>query len=225
MASEIRIALVDGDADILLGRREVLESSPEIKVILEEDNAYRALERIPEALIDVLLIDQRLQGNDGSWLVEQLARVYLETNQPVPKIIMTAPYFDGALLISSIRAGASDLVTQDAGSAQLVEAVFNAVNAESDFNPKDLLRTFTELSSEADDAGLFLFNLGQTSDRERDVLRLLLQGNSEFEIADRIDAPKYRIRKTLDDLQLRCGFITRSQLLLALFESAGKIAL
>jgi DNA-binding NarL/FixJ family response regulator len=225
MGSEFRVAIVDGDADILFGRRAVLESQAGIKVVLEEDNANRALERLPEALVDVILVDQRLQGNDGAWLVENLSEKYLASNDGHPVIIMTAPYFDGDLLIASIRAGAADLVTQDSGSEQLIQAVFNAVHKEKDFNPETLLRTFNDLALAKADSVLFLLQLGELSDRERDVLRFLIQGISEYAIADRIDAPKYRVKKILDELQARCGFITRNQLLLALFEAEGRIAL
>jgi DNA-binding NarL/FixJ family response regulator len=72
---------------------------------------------------------------------------------------------------------------------------------------------------------LFLLKLGELNNRERDVLRFLIQGISEYAIAERIDAPKYRVKKILDELQARCGFITRNQLLLALFEAEGRIAL
>lgn len=225
MSTEIRVAIVDGDADIRFGRRAVLESQPEIKVVLEEDNANRALDRLPDALVDVILVDQRLQGNDGAWLIEKLSEKYLTGEDGRPVVIMTAPYFDADLLIASIRAGAADLVTQDAGSEQLIQSVLGAVHRDKDFNPETLLRTFTEIAPKKADSVLFLLQLGELSDRERDVLRFLIQGNSEFEIAVRIDAPKYRVKTILDDLQARCGFISRSQLLLALYEAEGRIAL
>ena len=225
MDAQIRVAIVDGDAEIRFGRRLVLEAQPEIKIVLEEDNANRALDRLPEALVDVVLVDQRLQGNDGAWLVARLSEAYAENHEAKPVIIMTAPYFDTALLMTSIRSGASDLVTQDTGAEQLVQAVVNSMHKDKDFDPKYLLRTFTDLAAPKNDPMMFLLNLGELSDRERDVLRFLLQGVSEFEIANRIDAPKYRVRKVLDEIQARCGFISRNQLLLALYEAEGRIAL
>lgn len=225
MTQQIRVGIVEGDADILFGRRAVLEAQADIKIVLEEDNANRALERIPEALVDVLLIDQRLQGNEGVWLVTELGKHYLGQDQPAPVMIMTAPYFDNQLLVAAIRAGATDLITQDAGSQQLVEAVFNAANKDPNYSPEHLLRLFTEIALEAQDSMLFLLKLGDLSERERDVLRMLLHGRSEFDIAERIDAPKYRVRKILDDIQGRCGLVTRNQLLLALVEAEGRIAL
>jgi DNA-binding NarL/FixJ family response regulator len=138
---------------------------------------------------------------------------------------MTAPYYSDELLIAAIRAGANDLVTQDMGPEQLLEAIFRITNKDNDFETDALLRKFVELQIAVDESPVFLIRLGELTDREREVIRLLLHGNSEFEIAKRIDAPKYRVKQILDDMQKRTHINTRTQLLLALFESEGRLAL
>lgn len=225
MTDQIRIALVDGDEDIKAGRKLVIESESDLRIVLEEDNAIRALERIPEALVDVLIIDQRLKAQDGAWLIQKLRESFFSDDNLDAKIIMTAPYYSDELLIAAIRAGANDLVTQDMGPEQLLEAIFRITNKDNDFETDTLLRKFVELQIAADESPVFLIRLGDLTDREREVIRLLLHGNSEFEIAKRIDAPKYRVKQILDDMQKRTHINTRTQLLLALFESEGRLAL
>lgn len=225
LTKDVRIAIVDGDVDIRAGRKAVIESIPDLKVVLEEDNALRALERIPEALVDVIIIDQRLQAHDGAWLIEKL-RAALDVDEALAaKIIMTAPYFSDELLIAAVRAGANDLVTQDLGPNQLLEAIFRAANKDADFEPDALLRKFVELKLPTNDSAVFMIRLGDLSERERDIIRMLLHGVSEFEIAKRIDAPKYRVKQILDDMQKRTLTSTRTQLLLALYEAEGRLAL
>ena len=225
MSNDVRIALVDGDYDILQGRRAVIESVPGFSVVLEESNAIEALSRIPDALVDVLVIDQRLKAKDGSWLIAQLNELSLQSDEPRPHIILTAPYYDDALLISAIRAGADDLVTQDAGPKQLIDSIASQIDKGKDFESEDLLRRFSELGIGYDSMSTFLVRLGELDDRERDVIRLMLHGTSEHDISARIDAPKYRVKQILDDIQRRCQLVTRAQLLLALFESEGRLAL
>ena len=225
LTKEIRIAIVDGDDDIRAGRKAIIESISDLKVVLEEDNALRALERIPEALIDVMIIDQRLQAQDGAWLIEKLRDALDIDDALSAKIIMTAPYFSDELLIAAIRAGANDLVTQDLGPEQLLESIFRAANKDSDFEPDLLLRKFVELKLSTEESTVFLIRLGDLDGREREIIRLLLHGVSEFEIARRIDAPKYRVKQILDDIQKRTLTKTRTQLLLALFEAEGRLAL
>ncbi len=225
LTNQIRIALVDGDEDIKAGRKLVIESEDDLRIVLEEDNAIRALERIPEALVDVLIIDQRLKAQDGAWLIQKLRESFFSDDNLDAKIIMTAPYYSDELLIAAIRAGANDLVTQDMGPEQLLQAIFRITNKDNDFETDTLLRKFVELQIAADESPVFLIRLGDLTDREREVIRLLLHGNSEFEIAKRIDAPKYRVKQILDDMQKRTHINTRTQLLLALYESEGRLAL
>ncbi len=225
MTDNIRIALIDGDVDIRAGRKLVIESEPDLRIVLEEDNALRALDRIPEALVDVLIIDQRLQGQDGAWLIASLREKFLASGETDARIIMTAPYYSDDLLIAAIRAGANDLVTQDMGPDQLLEAIFRISNKDNDFETDSLIRKFVELQIAADESPVFLIRLGDLTDREREVVRLLLRGVSEFEISRRIDAPRYRVKQIIDDLQKRTLTNTRTQLLLALFESEGRLAL
>ncbi len=225
LTNQIRIALVDGDEDIKAGRKLVIESEDDLRIVLEEDNAIRALERIPEALVDVLIIDQRLKAQDGAWLIQKLRESFFSDDNLDAKIIMTAPYYSDELLIAAIRAGANDLVTQDMGPEQLLQAIFRITNKDNDFETDILLRKFVELQIAADESPVFLIRLGDLTDREREVIRLLLHGNSEFEIAKRIDAPKYRVKQILDDMQKRTHINTRTQLLLALYESEGRLAL
>jgi DNA-binding NarL/FixJ family response regulator len=225
LTNQIRIALVDGDEDIKAGRKLVIESEDDLRIVLEEDNAIRALERIPEALVDVLIIDQRLKAQDGAWLIQKLRESFFSDDNLDAKIIMTAPYYSDELLIAAIRAGANDLVTQDMGPEQLLQAIFRITNKDNDFETDILLRKFVELQIAADESPVFLIRLGDLTYREREVIRLLLHGNSEFEIAKRIDAPKYRVKQILDDMQKRTHINTRTQLLLALYESEGRLAL
>lgn len=225
LANHIRIAIVDGDEDILAGRMAVIESEELLQIVLQEDNAMRALERIPEALVDVILIDQRLQAQDGAWLISKLRELPVDVDAPKLKIIMTAPYYSDDLLIAAIRAGANDLVTQDMGPEALLAAIFKIADRETDFETDALLRKFVELKLPADTSPVFLIRLGDLTDREREVIRLFLHGVSEFQISKQIDAPKYRVRQILDDIQARTQISTRSQLLLSLYESEGKVAL
>jgi DNA-binding NarL/FixJ family response regulator len=225
LTDQIRIALVDGDEDIKAGRKLVIESEDDLRIVLEEDNAIRALERIPEALVDILIIDQRLKAQDGAWLIQKLRESFFSDDNLDAKIIMTAPYYSDELLIAAIRAGANDLVTQDMGPEQLLQAIFRITNKDNDFETDMLLRKFVELQIAADESPVFLIRLGDLTDREREVIRLLLHGNSEFEIAKRIDAPNYRVKQILDDMQKRTRVNTRTQLLLALYESEGRLAL
>lgn len=219
MSGELRIGLIDGDDLIRAGRRLLIDSQFGLKVVFEEANADRAFEKIPQLLLDVLVIDHRLQGSDGITLAAKLVEALSADGQRLPAIIVTGPYFTPELQLAAIRAGATDLVTQDSSPEELLKAIRSteAKDDEPDFRElHEFLRTNADASHSN---ALFLLRMGQVPDREKRLLDLFACGLTDDEIAARMDLPRYRVRKVLQAAVAHFSFATRSQLFLALFES------
>ncbi len=91
--SSFRIALIDGDAAIRSGRRLLLDSQDDMQVVYEESQALRALETLPDLLVDAIVIDHRLQGMDGVSLAKELVARISSQEQSIPAVIITGSYF------------------------------------------------------------------------------------------------------------------------------------
>lgn len=219
MANELRVGLVDGDALIRGGRRMVINAQPDLRVVFEEDNGLKALERIPDLLIDVLVIDHRLKGIDGIELAKRLVEALTQAQQPVPRILMTGPYFSRELQMASIRAGALDLVTQEHGPEELVRGIRSAASKDDEPDFAGLLEFLNESQAEHLGAQVFLMRLGELTEKEQAVLDLFEATMSSEQIAAALDIPKYRVKQIFDKVIRRCGLATRAQLFLALFEA------
>jgi DNA-binding NarL/FixJ family response regulator len=219
MGLDLRIGLIDGDEDIRFGRRQIIDSQHDLKVVLEEGDFESALHRAPEALIDVLVIDQRLRGGDGMALAKGLIGRYLDEDSKIPAIILTGSYFSDELHLAALRSGASDLVTQEARPEELLKAIRStAVKDDQPDYPK--LRVFLDRMQHAKVASPdFLLKLGDLTEKEKWVLDLFASGVSQDDVAVELDAPKYRVRQILQSAQRKCGFATLSQLFIALYES------
>jgi two-component system, NarL family, response regulator DevR len=219
MGLDLRIGLIDGDEDIRFGRRQIIDSQNDLKVVLEDGTYETALERAPEALIDVLVIDHRLRGGDGMSLSRDLIQKYLADDSKFPAIIMTGPYFSDELKLASMRAGASELVTQDARPEALLRAI-RSTAAKDDQPDYVALRDFLDRMEHSKIASPeFLMKLGDLTEKEKWVLDLFASGISQDEVAAELDAPKYRVRQILQSAQRKCGFATLSQLFIALYEA------
>lgn len=219
MGLDLRIGLIDGDEDIRFGRRQIIDSQNDLKVVLEDGTYQSSLERAPEALIDVLVIDHRLRGGDGMSLSRDLIQKYLTDNSKIPAIIMTGPYFSDELKLASMRAGASELVTQDARPEALLRAI-RSTAAKDDQPDYVALREFLDRMEHSKIASPeFLMKLGDLTEKEKWVLDLFASGISQDEVAAELDAPKYRVRQILQSAQRKCGFATLSQLFIALYEA------
>jgi DNA-binding NarL/FixJ family response regulator len=219
MALDLRIGLIDGDDDIRFGRRQIIDSQNDLQVVLEDGFYASSLLRVPEALVDVLVIDHRLRGGDGLSLSTALIERYLEDGAKTPAIIITGPYFSEELKLASLRAGASELVTQDARPTELLHAIRASATKDDqpDFNK---LREFLDRMQHSKVASPeFLMKMGDLNEKEKWVLDLFASGVSQDEVAAELETPKYRVRQILESAQRKCGFATLSQLFIALYES------
>ena len=219
MSSELRIGLIDGDEDIRFGRRQIIDSQSDLRVVLEDGGLQSALSRVPEALIDVLVIDHRLHGGDGISLASELIRIMLADGAKVPAIVMTGAYFSDELQLASMRAGAADLVTLDGSPEDLLRAIRSSASKDDQPDYVDLRKFLDRMRHSQIASPEFLLKLGDLTEKEKWVLDLFAAGVPQDQVALELDAPKYRVRQILQSAQRKCGFATLTQLFLALYES------
>lgn len=213
---QIRVGIIEADEDIRFGRRLLIDSQKDCRVVFEEESANGALERAPDALLDVLLIDHRVRGLDGISLIEKLIPLYQSVNSNVPAIILTGPYFSYELLLASVSAGATDLVTLDSDSGELLKSIRSSISKDSelDFESlKQLLKRAKETNFTFKD---ILVNLGGLDEKEAQVLEQFRYGLDDEAIASALDMPKYRVRKSIESILAKCSLATRAQLFLAI---------
>jgi DNA-binding NarL/FixJ family response regulator len=220
--SSFRIALVNGDAAIRAGKRLLIDSQTDMKVVYEESIAAKALEVLPELLVDVVVIDHRLQGMDGVSLSKQLIARLSASEQRLPTIVITGAYFTSELLMASIRAGATELVTQDASSADLLDAIRKSRRSMVDVKLKpfaDFLDTTDYVPVVAVD---YLLNLAQLSVEEKELVEAVALAEDLDEIAKHLGLSRSRIRELLENTMRTFGCATIEQLYLVIRDSSKR---
>ncbi|MEY3845782.1 MAG: hypothetical protein RJA66_49 [Actinomycetota bacterium] len=219
MAFDLRIGLIDGDDDIRSGKRQIIDSQEDIKVVLEDGTLDGALARVPEALIDVLVIDHRLRGGDGVSLANGLTSRYLSDDSKIPAYVMTASYRSDDLALKSMRAGADFLVTQDMRPEELLKAIRSSASKRDQPDYEALHDFLDHMEHPKFASPEFILKLGDLTEKEKWVLDLFAEGTPQDEVAIQLDAPKYRVRQILQSAQRKCGFATLTQLYIAMYES------
>ena len=197
MSEILRIGLIDADADIRFGRRMLIDSQDDCKVVFEEEQGADALLRAPEALIDVLVIDHRVRGMDGIALVDKLIPLYHSANSDVPAIILTGQHFSYELLLAAIAAGATDLVTLDSTSAELLKSIRSAAVSEDALDFESLRSLMARARGVEFDVPDILVKLGTLDEKESAVLAEFKTGSDDEQIAKALDTPKYRVRPAM----------------------------
>lgn len=193
-----------------------------MKVVYEESIAAKALEVLPELLVDVVVIDHRLQGMDGVSLSKQLIARLSESEQRLPTIVITGAYFTSELLMASIRAGATELVTQDASSADLLDAIRKSRRNMVDVKLKPFADFLDTTAYEPVAAVDYLLNLAQLSAEEKELVEALALAEDLDEIAKNLGLSRSRIRELLENTMRTFGCATIEQLYLVIRDSSKR---
>ena len=119
----MRVAILDGDPMIIAGKRLLIDSQPDLLIVYEQADALQAIEELPETLIDVILIDQRLRRLDGVSAAGLLVQAYRDSNQAVPAMVLSAPYSSDELRSAAAAAGIDQVVTIESEPAALIGAI------------------------------------------------------------------------------------------------------
>ena len=193
-----------------------------MKVVYEESIAAKALEVLPELLVDVVVIDHRLQGMDGVSLSKQLIARLSASEQRLPTIVITGAYFTSELLMASIRAGATELVTQDASSADLLDAIRKSRRNMVDVKLKPFADFLDTTAYEPVVAVDYLLNLAQLSAEEKELVEALALAEDLDGIAKNLGLSRSRIRELLEKTMRTFGCATIEQLYLVIRDSSKR---
>jgi DNA-binding NarL/FixJ family response regulator len=211
----LRIGIIDADEDIRFGRRMLIDSQDDCQVVFEDDSAESSKLRAPEAALDVLLIDHRVRGLDGVSLISKLIPIYQENKVEMPPVIMTGAYFSSELLLASIAAGATDLVTLDSQSQDLLKAIRSAAGSEQEIDFQSLKSLINQPEPFDYQTPNIDTSLAFLTDKEAEVLGCFMQCKDDDEISKELDMPKYRVRSTIKAILEKCSLATRAQLFLS----------
>ena len=148
----------------------LLDAQSDIEVVGEAADGLEVSQRARELRPDVVLLDLSMPGPRSGNVI----RTILETC-PTTRVLILTMHDDAAYLRAALSAGAAGYVVKKVADSELLSAI-RAVHAGRRF--VDLTRTphLAAPSSQPSDL----------SRRERDVLRLLAQGNSNQQIAENL---------------------------------------
>jgi DNA-binding NarL/FixJ family response regulator len=173
-----RVAIVEDDAGLRLQLLRIIESTPDLACVGAFHSAEEALQAIPKANPDVVLMDIQLPRMSGIQCVAELKRI-----APELQFIMVTVYEDSDRIFKALKAGASGYLVKSGPPEQLVEAirdVFSGGSPMSSHIARKVVQHFHLLGPAPEAA----HNL---SPREQQVLSLLASGYLYKEIGGRLN--------------------------------------
>lgn len=191
MSEKITVLLVDDHALVRRGFRRLLEDDDCISVVGEANDGVRAVQMVRELRPRVVLMDCSMPGGDGVLATREIARSHPETS-----VLMLSMHSEDTLVRRAIESGARGYILKKAFDLDLVPAIKRV--AAGDFVLDRQLPPLPEAGAKkAREYGL--------TDRELQVLRLIVHGKSTKEIArslnisvNTVSTHRTRIGRTLN---------------------------
>ena len=106
----IRVILVDDEPDMRMLVRIMLERTDDIEVVGEAASGEEALARVAQLSPDLLLLDQMMPGMTG---LETARRIYADSGDAAPRIVMFSAFSDVKLADQALEAGIDRCLSKD----------------------------------------------------------------------------------------------------------------
>ena len=172
---KIKVALADDHTIIRQGLNAMLQSQGDIQVIGEASDGMEALDLVTTLKHDVLLLDIMMPNLNGIEVVNRLKQQGSRTNCVILSMHANASY-----AVRALHNGALGYVIKDADFSEILEAIHNAHEGKR-YLSKAIYDEVIEmlLEKEGTETGGF----DSLSSREKEVLQLIAEGNTNNAIA------------------------------------------
>jgi len=195
----------------------ILESAPDVEVVAETADGLEAVEAVRRLEPDVILMDIRMPNVDGVEATRRLAGP--DSGTPAKILILTTFDLD-EYVVEALRAGASGFLLKDVSPEDLIAAVRVVAAGDAMIAPsitRRLLDRFARRLPGSNDGPPDALKL--LTDRETDVLRLVAQGLSNGEIAEKLFVSEATVKTHVSRVLAKLGLRDRVQAVVVAYES------
>lgn len=189
--NRIKVLLADDHTVVRQGIRSILNSESDIEVIAEAADGREALQTVEETSPDVAVMDISMPKLNG---LEASRRIL--KSSPETKVILLSMYKEDEYAKEAVKTGVHGYILKDNAVEELTEAIRKVMNDEYCFAPailKSIISSLREGLEEAqEESEEEKFEI--LTDREREILQLIAEGNTNEEIAQIISRSVETVR-------------------------------
>jgi DNA-binding NarL/FixJ family response regulator len=172
----IRVLLADDHTIVREGLKQLLRATGEFDVAGEAGDAFETLQKVRELDADVLLLDISMPGRSGLELIRQI-----KAERPRLRVLVLSMHHEHQYAVRAIRAGASGYLTKDSAPTQLATALRKVASGGA-FITAEVAEQLALGAMPQGDAAPHT----TLSDREFQVLRMIVDGRSVTDIAQEL---------------------------------------
>lgn len=169
----LRLLLVEDDPMMQLGLEQSLEEYPHLKIVGQASDGYMAVEAAQRLKPDVVVMDIGLPRQDGIAATQQI-----KAAMPEVRVVMLTSHTTENEVIAALSSGADAYCIKGTNVDRLIAAIAAAQEGATYLDPQIARRVIDHLKAPAT-----VPTVGQLSQREMEVLKLMVEGYSNPEIA------------------------------------------
>ncbi|WP_416966151.1 response regulator [Streptomyces sp. Agncl-13] len=209
----IRIVVADDHEIVRFGYAGLLATQADFTVVGTARDGAEAVHVCREESPDVVLMDVRMPVMDG---IEATAR--LQNGPDTPRVLVLTTFDLDEHVYDALAAGASGFLLKDVTAERLFEAVRVVAAGEALLAPgitRRLIAEFARMRPKAPTQG----KLDVLTPRETDVLRLLAEGLSNPELAERLHVGEETVKTHVSRILSKLGLRDRTQAVVMAYET------
>jgi DNA-binding NarL/FixJ family response regulator len=211
----VRIVVADDHDVVRDGFAELLNTQADFTVVATASDGAEAIRICQEQHPDVVLMDVRMPGVDGVEATRQLAG----SGSDAPRILILTTFDLDEYVYDALQAGASGFLLKDGTAERLFDAVRVIAAGEALLAPAITRRLINEFARQRPAKPGRSSAFSSLTRRETEVLRLVAEGLSNLEIAERLVITEETVKTHVGRILNKLGLRDRTQAVIAAYES------
>ena len=199
VSQPIRVMLVDDHDMVRRGLATFLLIFDDFKLVGEAENGLTAIKICAQVQPDVILMDMVMPEMDGASATRAIRKQF-----PQVQVIALTSFKEGDLIKNALEAGAIGYLLKDVSADELARAIRAARSGRATLSP-EAAQVLVETANQPPAPGLDL------TEREREVLSLMIEGLNNTQIAGRLTVSPSTIKSHVSNVLSKLGVASRTE--------------
>ena len=199
VSQPIRVMLVDDHTMVRRGLAAFIKVFDDLQLAGEAESGAAAIQLCAEALPDVVLMDMVMPDMDGAATTRLIRQQF-----PQVQVIALTSFKEGDLVKNALEAGAIGYLLKDVSADELAGAIRAAHAGRATLSP-EAAQALVETANQPPEPGLDL------TEREREVLTLMVEGLNNTQIAGRLTVSSSTIKSHVSNILSKLGVTSRTE--------------